>query len=235
MTRYLVFNQTQLSGSLNPYIAGALHAQKGNIFQACLTHDWTSEQEVGRLIENQIDLFERDIVNKFLNNVWHKSIKSQKIRWDFDRFTQYIPYEMKSWDWTQDSEKARSYWNTTESEQREYNRFISNLEPRLLSRLQKMDFPEVEALFDLLPDYLGIQEFKKVVSIPVEWEKGVEYPDGYNKWAGNYTEKVEVARPKRFVKQDFTFDRPFLDRALDLLNSIDKIHAAIKTHKQSHH
>ena len=233
MTRYILYAQTHRSGTLLKHVSGALHAQKGYVLHACSAHDWKEEPDVGRFVESQIDQFEQNLVDTYLSQTWHSSIKSRKIRWEFTKFTEYIPYAMTSWDWTKDDERTRSYWNSTEAERREYDRYIGELKPRLLSLLRKMDFPEIEALFDLLPGYLGIQEFTKTVSVPVEWDKSIEYQEGYDRYAGNYTEEVQVGRPKRFIKHDFRFDRPYLQRALELLDSADKIHAAIQTQKHS--
>ncbi len=234
MTRYVQYTQTHSSGTLFTYISGALHAQKGYVLDACSKHDWIEGSEIDRFANSMVDQFEQDIVNKYLSSIWNSSIKNHKMRWEFNEFTKSINYEMINWDWTRDDEKTRPYWNSRAAEGQEYHRFISELEPRLLSLIRTMDLSELEALFDLLPGLLGIEEFSKTVSVPVEWDKAIEYVDGYNKWSGEYTERVEVGRPKRFKNHVFIFDRPHLQAALELLDSPDKIHAAIQTQKNSH-
>jgi len=140
---------------------------------------------------------------------------------------------MRTWDWTKDDEKTRPYWNSRKVEGLEYKRYIDTLEPRLLSIFRKLDFSEIEVLFDLLPNYLGIQGFTKTVKIPVEWEKEVIVQEGYQLHVGFYVEEVEVARPKNFIEHTFTFQRPYLQEAIDLLDNMDKVHAAIQEYKNS--
>jgi hypothetical protein len=62
--------------------------------------------------------------------IWYPSIGSHRIRWEFDKFTEYIPYEMRSQDWTVDNEKTRPYWNSGEAAGLEFNRFVDALKPR---------------------------------------------------------------------------------------------------------
>ncbi|CAG1014823.1 hypothetical protein ANAEL_05090 [Anaerolineales bacterium] len=231
---YVLYTRTHCSGILYKYISGAISTQKGYSFQAILQCHLTETADIERLIESQIDQLERNIVNVYLNNVWHSSIKPQKIRWQFDAFTEYIPSPMISWDWTQDNEKLRHYWNSTEGESQEYTRYINELEPRLVSLLHTLDFSQFEALITIIPNYFSVQEFTKTVSVPKEWKLDIEYQEGYNKWAGFYTEKVEIARPIRFINHDFKFDRPYLQKALDLLDSMDQINEAIEGYKNFH-
>ena len=199
---------------------------------ACLRQEWERTSAYELVIDGLIDKFEQNIVHTYLSTTWYPSIGSHRIRWEFDKFTEYIPYEMRSQDWTVDNEKTRPYWNSGEAAGLEFNRFVDALKPRLCSIFKKMDLSEIEILFRLLPNYLGIQEFTKLVKVPVEWEKGVEWQEGYTK-GGFYDEQVEVARPKGFVEHTFTFERPDIQNAIDLLDNMKKIREAIQAYRNS--
>jgi hypothetical protein len=67
----------------------------------------------------------------------------------------------------------------------------------------------------------------------IEWEKDTEYHEAYDKWAGHYTQVVEVARPTSFVDHTFTFERPYLKNAIDLLIMRDRVHEAIQAYRKS--
>lgn len=236
MTRYILYTQTHCTGTLLTHISGALRSQKRYVFEACSKHNWNEVQDTDRFIETQINHFEQTIVDTYLDTIWRSSIiASRRIRWEFDKFTEYIPYAMTSWNWTTDDEKSRPYWNSREAAGQEYRRYISELEPRLLSLLRVMDLPEIETLFDLLPGYLSIEVFTKIVKVPVIWERDRIVQEGYQKWVGFYDEEIEIARPTGFIEHTFTFERPSLQAAIYLLDDTDRIHEAIRKHKNSRH
>jgi hypothetical protein len=200
--------------------------------QACRKYDWESKPNDERWMEDLIAQFEQTIVHTYLWAIWYAFLQTHRVRWEFSRFTEYIPYGISSWDWTKDTDKTRSYWSSGEAHQQENNRYIETVGPLLLSIFRQLDFSETEALFDLLPTYFGIEEFKRTVNVPVEWEKGIEYQEAYDKWAGFYTQEIEVARPTRFVDHTFTFERPALQNAINLLQHKDQIREAIRAYKK---
>lgn len=219
--RYFQFTQAHFPGKLSGYVSSAFNTLKSYVHDACLKQEWKESSEHGPAIEGLVDKFEQAIVRAYLNSIWGSTYGRGNIRWEVDKFTEYIPYEMRTRDWREDSDKNRSYWNSGEAAGRELRRYIDALEPQLFPILRKMEPPAVEVLFSRLATCLGIQTYTKQVMVPVEWEKGVEFQEGYDKWAGNYGRDVEVARPKRFVEHTFTFERPYLQDAIELLNSMD--------------
>ncbi len=232
MTKYIHYPQVQHSGTLLKHISDALHTHKDQVYHACLDHNWEQVSKDEQLMDGLIDQFEQTIVNNYLNTTWSSAFPSGKIRWEFSKFTNSIPVEIMSWKWTQDNDKARSYWNWTDAAGQEHDQYNKTLGPLLLPLCQKLEFSEIGALFDLFPQYLGIQAFKKTVKVPVEWEMGSEYQEAYNKWAGHYTQEITVARPKSFVDHTFTFERPNLQKALTLLNNMDKVYEAIQAYQK---
>ena len=232
MANYIHYTEVHQSGTLLKYISGALPTYKGQVFQACLNYDWKSEPKYERWMDDLIAQFEQNIVHTYLWAIWYSFIQSRRIRWEFSRFTEYIPSGISSWDWTKDTDKTRPYWNSGEAQQLENNRYSEILGPLLLSIFRQLGFSEIEALFDLLPQFFGIEEFKRTVKVPVEWEKRIEYQEAYDKWAGFYTQEVEVARPTHFVDHTFTFERPYMQNAINLLQHKDKIREAIQAYKK---
>ena len=231
--KYIHYTQVHHSRTLLTYISGALVMHKDQVYRACVKHDWEKGPRDEQLMDGLIDEFEQTIVNTYLNTIWSSVFQSRRMRWEFSRFTEYIPYGMSSWDWTKDDDKTRPYWNSGEAQQLESNRYIEILEPLLLAVFRKLDFSETEALFELLPKFLDIQEFTKTVQVPVEWEQDIIYEETYNKYAGHYSEKVDVARPKGFIDQVFTFERPYLQNAISLLNNMDNVRETIQGYKKS--
>ena len=142
---------------------------------------------------------------------------------------------MRTQDWTIDNEKNRSYWNWRDGKRLEYDRYQNALQPRLCLIVKELNLSDIELLFSLLLTHFSIQEFTKIVDVPVEWKKDVVLREGYIRKVGFYEEKVEVARPRGFVKHAFIFERPYLQNAIDFLNDMDKICEAIQEHKNSRH
>ena len=103
----------------------------------------------------------------------------------------------------------------------------------MYSAFGRLKLADTEILFKLLPDYFDIQKFTKIVDVPFEWEHRIELQEGYNKWAGFYDEEIEVAYPVSFRKHTFTFERPNLQAAVDLLDDMEKIHEAIQAYRSS--
>lgn len=230
MARYRNYIQDQHSGVLHSPISGALQAYNNYVFHECIRCDWTRELEYDRLMNSLVDEFEQRIVHDYLRRVWDSSIRPRKIRWEFNEFTEYIPYAMISRDWTKDDEKSRPYWNSGVAEQLEYQRYIEILQPLLLSLFRTLSLADTEVLFDLFPDCLSVQEFTKTVNVPVEWEKDTILTEGYQKWVGFYEEATEVARPTRMVAHHFSFERPYLQDASEFLNRMDEVNEAIQAH-----
>ncbi len=127
----------------------------------------------------------------------------------------------------------RSYWNYNQGAGSEQKRFMDTLGPLALSLIRQLEFAETETLFDLLPRYLGIEEFTQSVKVPVQWEKKLQYSEGYDKYVGFYGEELEVAIPIGFIDHPFTFERPYLQNAVDLLSNVDNVRETIQAYNQS--
>lgn len=214
------------------------------IKSACWNQDWRRVSEFDVIKEGLLQKVEEDVVREQLRIIWndlqtsffllYASRKRSEIKWEFDSFTDYIPYGEQTLDWTVDSTRSRRYWNWQHGEHLELMRFFDTLKPKLLSVFRSLTFSENEILFRLLPNHLSSMEtYQKEVNIPVAWKKSVETFEGYNKYAGNYSETVEVARPIEFVKHTFTFERVNLQDVTDLLDNMDKIREAIQTYKSA--
>jgi hypothetical protein len=202
---------------------------------------WKRTSEHDKIIEDLCRRFEENIVNEYLGFTWLDLFASTssrhssryKIRWEFDKFTEYIPYEERTQDWTVDSERTRRYWNWHDAYFREHRRFSETLSPRLHSLFRDLTLAEITGLFGLFPSYIGVQEFSKTVNIPVKWTRSIEIREVYTKWTGFYDEEVEAARPREFAPHVFVFERPYLQNAIDLLDNVDEIREAIQTHRDS--
>lgn len=211
------------------------------IKSACWNQAWRRVSEYDTVREGLLRNAEEDVVREQLRVIWSQLYKSTSLRnpsrfiprihWEFDTFTEYIPYEERTQDWTVDSERNRRYWNWQHGEHIELLRFFDTLKPKLRSVFRALPISENEILFRLLPDYLSVEKFQKEVNVPVAWNRSVETHEGYNKYVGDYSETVEVARPKEFVKHLFTFERPDLQNAINLLDNIDRVHEAIQAYK----
>ena len=188
------------------------------------------KSSIDNIIYHLTGIYVQNIVNLSLNAVWGV-VSSGKVRWEFNSFTEYVPYEKRTLDWTLDNEETRRYWNWQNGLNDELNRFKAVLEPRLWLLFDELESNDYDALIQLLPGYISFQEFTKTVNIPVEWEMRIEYREGYDKSAGFYDQKVEVGQPKAFIKHTFTFDRPYLQEATGLLDDPDKTRLAIQADK----
>jgi hypothetical protein len=187
---------------------------------------------MGRVMDDLIGLYIHNIVNMNLHAVWGNII-SRKIRWEFNTFTEYIPFEKRVLDWSQDNEETRRYWNWQPAINSELNRFLETLDPRLVLLFDELENPDYDALIEMLHGYIFIQEFTKTVNIPVKWDLQIEYHEAYGKWIGFYDSKVEVARPITFIEHAFKFERLDLQGALDILDNPDKTRDTIQAEKQS--
>jgi hypothetical protein len=193
---------------------------------------WKDGSSMGRVMDDLIGLYIHNIVNMNLHAVWGNII-SRKIRWEFNTFTEYIPFEKRVLDWSQDNEETRRYWNWQPAINSELNRFLETLDPRLVLLFDELENPDYDALIEMLPGYIFIQEFTKTVNIPVKWDLQIEYHEAYGKWIGFYDSKVEVARPITFIEHAFKFERLDLQGALDILDNPDKTRDTIQAEKQS--
>ena len=232
-TRYVDYTLTHAVGILFQCTSDALRTHKGQVHSRCWGVDWTGETNDDALLDELLDTLEKTILNFYLNTIWSSLLQEHKIHWEFSKFTDSIPEGIQSWQWTQDNDKTRDYWNWQEAMAREHNRFREALNPLLLPIFQKLKLLEIEALFQLLSRMWDIQVFTKVVQVPVKWKTDIEYQEAYDKWAGHYTQEIRVARPIGFVDHTFTFERPYLQNAIDLLNNMDKLHEAIQRYKRS--
>jgi hypothetical protein len=214
-----------------------------NVKSACWNQAWRRISEYGAIKEDMLRNVEEDVVREQLRIIWSNLYESNylrnpprqnsKIQWEFDTFTDYIPYDERDQDWTVDCEQNRRYWNWQHGEHIELFRFLDTLKPKLLSLFRTLTISENEVLFRVLPAYLSTETFQKEVNVPATWNRSVETHEGYDKYAGNYSETVEVARPKEFVKHTFTFERPNLQNAIDLLDHMDRVHEAIQAYQIS--
>ena len=202
--------------------------------QACAKQEWENGLLIGDAVANMIDLCVQTIAQMSVYDTW-SAVCSQNIRWEFDKFTEYIPYEMRNLDWTVDDHKTRRYWNWQEASRLELQRVMDVLKPRLYSIFRGLELSEFEVVCLVLPSYVGVQEFTKTVKIPVEWEKDIQFEEGYSRQIGWYDVEVEVARPKYYTEHTFAFDRLDLENATDLLDNRDKIRDVIQTHRNSEH
>jgi hypothetical protein len=233
MAKYIHYAQVHHSGTLLQYISNALFKHKSQVFNGCLSHDWSKEAGADQLMDDLIDTFEKTILDDYLDTIWSSLLQASNIRWEFSKFTDSIPYGIINWEWTQDNDKTRSYWNWRDAERREHDRFIRTLESPLLSLFRTLEFSDIETLFDLLPQHLGVEAYTTTVKVPTGWGRSIEYHEAYDKWAGNYTQEVEVARPTNFVDHIFTFERPCLENAINLLITQDRVDEAIQAHRKS--
>ena len=233
MEKYSNYKQTHHSGKLHQFISRALLEYKDQILHACLDHDWKNEQKHDQFANVLIAKFEQNVIKKYLDDIWHSTKKFQNLRWEFDKFADYIPYDMRNMEWTIYAEKTRSYSNSKEAEGLAYGEFIGTLEPLLQINFPILDLTEIEVLFEILPDYLSVHQFTKTVKVPVDWKKDIIIQEGYNKWAGFYNEEIEIARPQRFIEKTFTFESPYLENAIELLSSMKNVDEAIQAHKNS--
>jgi hypothetical protein len=204
-----------------------VHLARNEVRQTCLRLRWKKTSEYNMIVDNLIGRIKENMVHMYLGIAW-KSIGN--IRWQFDKFTEYVAYEMRTRDWTIDNEKNRSRWNWRDGQKLEYDQYQNALKPRLCQIVKELNLSDIELLFSLLPIYFSIQKFTKIVDVPVEWEKDVEVWESYHKGVF-YEEEMEVARPKGFIKHTFVFERPYLQNAIDFLNDMDKIREAIQEHK----
>ncbi len=202
---------------------------------------WKKTSEYDTIIEDLCRKFEENVVCGYLGNTWNNLFASTrsrysprfKVRWEFDKFTAYVPYNERARDWTEDSARTRRYWNWRITEKKERYRFIDTFTPRFQSLLKAFKLPDVEKLFRVFPIYLSTQEFQKEVYIPVVWDRSVEWQEGYDKYVGFYAGEVEVARPSKFAAHTFTFERPYLQNAIELLDNEDKIRKFIQSPSSS--
>ncbi len=204
------------------------------VMDACIKKPWSSESSYEQVIKNLIGLYVQNIVDMNLRKVW-SSVCSRKLKWEYDKFTEYVPYAMRTLNWKEDNEKTRRYWNWQDAERAENVRFELILTPRLCSRFNDLEFSDFDLLFSILPNYIGVQRFAKVLDIPIRWEKGTELQEGYRKWIGFYEEEYDVARPTSYNKYKFEFERPSLQNAINLLDNADKVHEVIQAYKESSH
>jgi hypothetical protein len=214
-----------------------------NIKSACWNQAWRRISEYDAVKEGMLHNVEEDVVREQLRIIWQNLYESKylrnpprqnsKIHWEFDSFTDYIPYEERNQDWTVDCERTRRYWNWQHAEHVELLRFFDTLKPKLCSLFRALSMSENKILFGLLPACLSVEKFPKVVNVPIAWNRSVETHEGYDKYAGNYSETVEVARPKEFEGHIFTFERPDLKNAIELLENMDRVHEAIQACKNS--
>jgi hypothetical protein len=198
----------------------------------CLKQDWGKTSEYGLIVDGVTDKFVENIVKANLDNLPRIPLSAQSIRWPFDRFTEYVPFEMKDQDWTVDNEKTRPYWNFGDGAASEYDRFRNALMPRLCSIFKKFDISEIENIFSGLPNTIGLQKFSKTVLVPVEWEKDTITQEGYTPHYF-YDYQVDVARPVKFEPHEFTFDRFYIQDAIDYLDRLEKAHETSETHRNS--
>jgi hypothetical protein len=197
---------------------------------ACLKGEWKKTPDYDVIIDCLAEKFLENIVRHELAVLWW-GIGARKIRWQFDTFTEYVPYHMKNEDWTVDNDRTRHYWNWQEAHIRERNRFESTLEPRLCSVFRELAPEEFEIVLSLLPNYAEFEEFTAVVMVPVDWSSSSVWGEAYDKWAGSYQEEIPVARPRDSVPHTFTFERITIQKAINLLDDRDDLCEAIQTYR----
>ena len=106
MTRYIYYVQSQQQEPLSKQISGALLVHKRNVYDACSKKEWAKPSGYDPVMDDLIDKFEQNIVYTYLSSIWHTEIASRNILWEFNKFTEYVPYEMNTRNWTQDNEKT---------------------------------------------------------------------------------------------------------------------------------
>jgi hypothetical protein len=227
---YQAYAMSHQVGMLGKWMNSGMLSQTNYLLQDLISLHAQEFRDRSRLVgvDNLIDRFEERLIDACLGEIWQSNYTSRKLRWGFDTFTCFIPYDLRDLDWTIDDEKHRSYWNVGETSEAERQRYLAALRPRLVVILHILDLDDFGALLGLLPKFLGVEEYSIEVNVPVAWEQGVEYRDGYNKYAGNYTEEVAVARPVRYTPHPFCFERPDLRDAIDLIDHMERAWHEIK-------
>lgn len=198
----------------------------------CLTDKWKDRTSTSGHLDDLIRLYVKNIVQMSLSSIWGRAFPKE-IRWEFDTFTEHIPYEKRILNWTIDNTETRQYWNWQDAANSENKRFQETLAPRLCLIFDELEHTDYDLLVELIPRYFITQRFTKKVRVPIAWEKHVVLQEGYQLHVGFYDEKVEVARPKDFAEHTFTFERPDLQHAVNLLESMDRVHEAIEAHKKA--
>lgn len=183
-------------------------------------------------MEEVIRAYVRNIVDRKITSVW-QVLNSNMIRWEFNTFTDYIPFEKKGLNWSQDSEETRRYWNWQPASASEWTRFQGSFLPRLVSLFYELENSDFETLIEALPLIIFIRKYTKLVNIPVQWEMQTIDQEGYARWIGFYDKKVEVARPISFVPHEFYFERIDFDYVLNQLADLDRTREIIQAKKQS--
>jgi hypothetical protein len=243
LDRRLVFlesfkNSPRIAGYILDYQAGGLFKKYDPVFfdqirRAVFGQEVNDTSDDDKFIENQTYFIEDQTARSYLATIWKETYASanvlsgNQLRWEFDRVSEYVPSEMSNLDWTIDNARIRPYLNWGSYQTQEFIRFMDTLSPRLTSLFKVLTLEEMELLFELFPGYLGKEDYTRIVMMPNAWTISMESFEGYDRWTGNYSETVEVARPQGFAPYPFAFERPDLSRAVDLLDHVDKIHAVI--------
>ncbi|MBN1639869.1 MAG: hypothetical protein JXA09_01445 [Anaerolineae bacterium] len=197
--------------------------------EACLGRDWDNARQRDAILERLAGRYVQNLVSHELAALWSKAYGA-KIRWAFDTFTSYVPYEERTRNWTADAGRTRGCWNWQRGQAYEHSCFVDALLPRLCARFRELSPEAFETALDLLPSHLDVEQFTAVVNVPVAWEKDTVLQEGYQRHIGFYNEEVEVARPTRFAPHTFVFERPALQRAIDLLDDAEALRRAIQAH-----
>jgi hypothetical protein len=217
------------------------NALKTIVRQAFFRQQWRPTDERGQYVGVLYRRFEENVVRWHLTTIWNEVYATAtgnqykfKVRWEFDTFSAYVAYESRTQDWTDDNDRNRRYWNWREAESGERQRFFETFNPICSSLFDNFGLWEVAVIFARLPKYLSTRKIQKEVLVPVAWKRDSVIQEGYNKWVGHYTERLDVARPVDFAPHIFTFERPYLQDALDMLNRASEIRETFQSRLPPH-
>jgi hypothetical protein len=196
-----------------------------------IRQQWTRIPPPAHIRQALIETLEERSIAHALKALWknlYEDGRRAEFRWGFRQFTAYVEPSETGWDWTIDDAHNRRYWDWQSTQRSEHESFIQTLTERLQSLCRSFSYAEVAVIFALLPGYCGVQTFTQLVDIPVAWRPDTVAEDGYDKYRGGYyTELVPVARPDAFQAHSFTFERPDIQPALDLLDDPERLRAAL--------